>query len=402
LAGLHTARGKYFSYTKDLYSEGDSTVVANQRLGVLGDALNHININVAAVNPASKFGAATLIIYAADVDVAKTIQNAFVKAGFAAAYHNVEAWPTAMIKLGTNLKTDANLLLIARIFGLNPQLFAAYQQLVGSNQPFVRLTSLDPLKPYVPVKPINPIFSWTPDYRNLSAAFSTSEQGYSPHVDQVIQAQIAGIVANLKTVSPGNWVGVPIRPFKAEDDGSKWIFQQTNQGLLFDRDALYLIFSPQVSIDYSLGGFTVVFGVRSESTAWNTKLPSAAVPNIAPTPAPGNHAVYWNFAFNGLTGGLQAQGGFDSSIDTSAFTASVAPLDPLGVIWAQGFGANSTSGCGLLTHFGNPNIHCTTPYATYAGGPLLIFQRVYVNPATGVYPSPITILPATVVHFIKH
>jgi len=348
-------------------------------------------LNVAAVNKSSKFGAATLIIYVADTGIRDKIQDAFAAAGFDKAYHNVQAWPTAMIKLGTNPKTDANLLLGARVYGLNPQLFVAYQQLVGRNQPFVRLT---PLISLLPVKPINPIFSWIPDFTNFSVALSTSELGYSPYVDQVIQATISKFLPAL----PTGWVGVPVRPFKDEDDGSKWIFQHSNQGLLFDRDADYLFYSPQLSIDYTKGGFTVAFGVRHESTAWHYKLPNPAVPNIAPTPAPGNHAVYWNLAFNSLSGDLQAQGGFDSTVNTAAFNPGPT-ADPLGVIWAYGFG--TTTGCGILERLSNNTIGCSLAFSSYTGGTLLPIGRVYVNPLTGVYPSPATILPLTIVHFFQ-
>jgi len=158
------------------------------------------------------------------------------------------------------------------------------------------------------------------------------------------------------------------------------------------RDADYYVFSTQKSIDYSLGGFTVVFGVKHESTNWGD---TTAYPTIAPTPAPGNHAVYWNVAFTELGGGLQAQGSFDSSlVSSTGYTPNT--VDPLGVIWAQGFG--TSAGCASL-HSVNGSIGCSVPFPTYTGGKLSIIQRVYANPLTGVYPSPITVLPATVVHF---
>jgi len=263
------------------------------------------------------------------------------------------------------------------------------------NLPFVRLTPLIDLN--LPIKTINAVFKWKPDYTNLQAAFSTSEQGYSPYVDQLVQSEIASITAKLAVITGRTWIGAPIRPSKDEDDGVKWIFQKNSLGFLTDRDADYFLYTPQLAIDYSKGVFTVAFGVRHESTAWHFKLPSAAVPQIAPTPLPGNHAVYWNFVFNSLVG--QPQGSLDYS-DPAAF-ALPPTADPLGVLWAQGFG--TPSGCGLLAATQPVNqtntIHCTLPFPTYVNGSLIPVQRIYLNPLTGVYPSPITVLPATIVQF---
>jgi len=300
-----------------------------------------------------------------------------------------------MVPLGNNQKTDANLMIVARVYGLQGPLFTAYQELLAGNQPFVRLTPVIDLG--LPIKTIDPIFKWKQDYISLQAALSTSEQGYSPYVDQLVQSEVAAITAKLHNITGKNWVGAPIRPSKDEDDGAKWIFQKNSLGFLGDRDADYFWYTPQLAIDYSKGVFTVAFGVRHESTAWHTKLPSAAVPQIAPTPLPGNHAVYWNFVFNSLVG--QPQGSLDYS-DPAAF-ALPPTVDPLGVLWAQGFG--TTAGCGLLAAtqpVNQPNtIHCTLPFPTYVNGSLIPVQRIYLNPLTGVYPSPITVLPATIVQF---
>jgi len=391
---------KYFSYARSVVDESNTQTATN---GLIGEALNELSIQTTSVS-GSNFGAATLIIYAADQVVVDTITKAFTNAGFPASAINVQPWPVAEVSLGKDGKlTPQNsvLTVINRLYQFETSTAADYALCVQGLFPYVRLT---PLFPRSLSKPIAQLESWLPED---SGASQSSEFGFGPVLEglvQTIQSYANGVFVAQGFTEVSSYVSQAVR---VQDFALKWILEKLS-GTYGVRDANYNVFPVQTSTNYAVTeqwlNLSLVCGIDHTATF------TTNVPTLSHVPI----ATYFNYAVYGLnlseSANLEGLGlGTDTGLAASLTVAT--PLDialfpatvqealagevfaKIGVAASTHFYCNFfSSDCALINELISA-VPCAPVNTSIPNGEdrLAVVYRAYLNPITKTQPSDLAI-----------
>jgi hypothetical protein len=383
------ANAVYFSYSRALIDLTDNQIIQ----GLLGESLNSVSIKTYSKD-GTHFGAATLIIYAADQDIVDQISQAYVQAGFPASAINVEPWPVAEVNLGSNgqiTSSTSTLGVLHRIYKFTTPTASDYTSCVR-DFPYVKYT---PRFPRTSSRPIAQIETWRPDDAGI---LKNSEFGFQPILQGVVNAVQTYTDSTLKAHAYTQVSAYTAQPFRAYDLALKWILE-SRSGIYGTKDSSYNLFPLQLSTNYaSVGGlnFSLVCGLDHTQTF------STQIPALTHFPT----AVYYNFALYALApaGGIKdtgLAGGVTGTtpLNITAFppaiqTALGAVFAKVGVPTASHFYCNYISNdCNLVSGLLNA-VPCTTvnPNVPNGHNPMAVIYRAYVNPLTATAPSDVTIV----------
>jgi hypothetical protein len=404
--GCTPAAATYYSFHRGVVN----LTSTQQTNGLLGESINDLSANTASnTSPPTKWGAATLFIYASDQDVVSAIKNAFVASGFPESAINVDPWPTAEVHLAQNGQFTSEtsvLTLVNRIYKFASPNAAAYAG-CASQFPFVRLTPTYPRSVFTPVSKLE---KWNPEDQGFLYG---SEWGFLP----VLQGVVKTVSSYTSSVlGAGGWKlsnSFVSQPFRYRENGLRWILE-SRFGAFGTKDASYNIFPIQLSQAYAfnpvatgptnpaLFAFSAVCGL--DQTAQFT----TNVPQLSHIPT----ATYTNFALYGLNpanGGSAV--GKDSGLagyitnfvplNISAFPPAVQGaftqqiFNKVGVPTASQFYCNYFSNNCAALHAALPALPCaqvdtTIPFGNQTLGHVF---RAYLNPFTRTAPSEVTLLP---------
>jgi len=364
---------RYFSFSKNVKSEGDYKVTKNLRNGALGDALNSNSLNVSSLD-GTRFGGVALIVYSSLQSTTDRIVTAFKNAKTATGKKlqpsaiNVDPWPVENLEMGCT-KEKAFLVLFARVWYNNPDPSyppaLSYTAQVFQLFPYVHLT---PTLPFNTGTEISPRINWIPDYSGAVQAVVDGGEGKAG--DSLISL-VSQMLFNIATLVPGI-IGLPsaVYPVLLEDDGQKWL-NEDRAGFFGTRDIVTFTF-PTVTVNAANGDTLFVCGPNHNSPNWNT----LGVPV---------HATAWSVGVYQQSNNKAAAWIQDTDI-TSDGNTWISNTDPNSVLWCEAIAAD----CGV--YMGLP---CQTANANF-NGQLSIFYRVYVNPSTTVYPSLLSLLQPVV------
>jgi len=365
-----------FSFTKNLYSNGNHSVTAHRRNGALGDSLNDKTLKVVS-NDGTPFGGYTLIVYASIDTVRAKIISAFTAArsstnkALSTASFNVDAFPTGWVNLGYGSSYD-EFVLTARVnyHSSSPSYAAAtaYASAVYSLFPYVHLTPTASISG-------NSLATYPVSAPDLDSTL------WNAFNDEGVQQNNYFYTCLIQFQAPmESSIGGPVytdTPFLVEDSAVKWI-QEKQTGYWGTRDFLLYV-SEGLQLTGSLGEMVVACGTDPSSSNWASAGTSA-------------HSTFWTFSVFSTTNNQNAVTLFSSDIPSGGWNLWLGGWDPDNIGWCQMFSAPSNNGCYYATELGYPCIETNSNL----DGSLRAEYRVYTDPNTGVAPSPSMILPPVV------